>query len=103
MFDFDGGIQACRGHARIDALGPSAPRVCRPAKGWKLFVTPSSPDRDRERVEQNRAAQTSVRTAIWQRADGVAETDCVAGVVGLELRNPLGSKSAGVAGEFQPI
>ena len=29
--------------------------------------------------------------------------DCVAGVVGLELRNPLGSKSAGVAGEFQPI
>ena len=27
-----------------------------------------------------------------------AETDCVAGVVGLELRNPLGSKSAGVAG-----
>jgi hypothetical protein len=27
-----------------------------------------------------------------------AETDCVAGVVGLELRNPLGSKSAGIAG-----
>jgi len=40
---------------------------------------------DRQRVEQNRAAQTSVRTAIWQRADGVAETDCVAGVIGLEL------------------
>ena len=32
-----------------------------------------------------------------------ARTDCVAGVVGLELRNPLGSKSARVAGEFQPI
>jgi len=28
----------------------------------------------------------------------IAETDCVAGVVGLELRNPLGSKSAGIAG-----
>jgi hypothetical protein len=27
----------------------------------------------------------------------MAETDCVAGVVGLELRNPLGSKSARVA------
>jgi hypothetical protein len=33
----------------------------------------------------------------------IGETDCVAGVVGLELRNPLGSKSAHVAGEFQPI
>jgi hypothetical protein len=33
----------------------------------------------------------------------MGETDCVAGVVGLELRNPLGSKSARVAGEFQPI
>jgi hypothetical protein len=28
----------------------------------------------------------------------MGETDCVAGVVGLELRNPLGSKSAGIAG-----
>jgi hypothetical protein len=27
----------------------------------------------------------------------MGETDCVAGVVGLELRNPLGSKSARVA------
>jgi hypothetical protein len=33
----------------------------------------------------------------------IAGTDCVAGVVGLELRNPLGSKSAGVAGEFPPL
>jgi hypothetical protein len=32
-----------------------------------------------------------------------AETDCVAGVIGLELRNPLGSKSARIAGEFLPI
>jgi hypothetical protein len=32
-----------------------------------------------------------------------AETDCVAGVVGLELENPLGSKSARIAGEFPPI
>jgi hypothetical protein len=31
------------------------------------------------------------------------ETDCVAGVVGLELRNPLGSKSARSAGEFLPF
>jgi hypothetical protein len=28
---------------------------------------------------------------------------CVAGVVGLELGNPLGSKSARIAGEFLPI
>jgi hypothetical protein len=35
-FDFDGGIKACRGHARIDALGASAPRVCRPAGSWEL-------------------------------------------------------------------
>jgi len=35
-FDFDDGIQACRGDARIDALGPAAPRVCRPAGSWKL-------------------------------------------------------------------
>jgi hypothetical protein len=33
----------------------------------------------------------------------ICETDCVAGVVGLELRNPLGSKSARIAGEFLPI
>jgi hypothetical protein len=33
----------------------------------------------------------------------IGETDCMAGVVGLELRNPLGSKSAGVAGEFPPL
>jgi hypothetical protein len=33
----------------------------------------------------------------------IRETDCVAGVVGLELRTPLGSKSARVAGEFPPI
>jgi hypothetical protein len=33
----------------------------------------------------------------------MGETDCVAGVVGLELRNPLGSKSARIAGEFQRI
>ena len=33
----------------------------------------------------------------------IGETDCVAGVVGLELRNPLGSKSARIAGEFQRI
>jgi hypothetical protein len=39
----------------------------------------------------------------WKDAPAVGETDCVAGVVGLELRNPLGSKSAGVAGEFQPL
>jgi hypothetical protein len=56
-----------------------------PPGAGNSFVTPSSPGRDRQRVEQNRAAQTSVRTAIWQRADGVAETDCVAGVIGLEL------------------
>jgi hypothetical protein len=31
------------------------------------------------------------------------ETDCVAGVVGLELGNPLGSKSARIVGEFLPI
>ena len=31
----------------------------------------------------------------------IAGTDCVAGVVGLELRNPLGSKSAGVARDFR--
>ena len=30
----------------------------------------------------------------------IAETDCVAGVIGLELRNPLGSKSARFAGGF---
>jgi hypothetical protein len=28
----------------------------------------------------------------------IGETDCVAGVIGLELRNPLGSKSARFAG-----
>jgi hypothetical protein len=33
----------------------------------------------------------------------MGETDCVAGVVGLELGNPLGSKSARIAGEFLPI
>jgi len=33
----------------------------------------------------------------------IGETDCVAGVVGLELRNPLGSKSARVAREILPI
>ena len=37
-------------------------------------------------------------TPLRRHGNDIAETDCVAGVVGLELRNPLGSKSAGIAG-----
>jgi hypothetical protein len=49
--------------------------------------------------EQER--QSFLTVAIRQDAfgSGFQITDCVAGVVGLELRNPLGSKSARVAGE----
>jgi hypothetical protein len=39
-------------------------------------------------------------SAVYSRTTflHVGETDCVAGVIGLELRNPLGLKSAGIAG-----
>jgi hypothetical protein len=57
--------------------------------------------RTRDRAEQSRERAILSIKIDW--ADDVAGTDWVAGVVGLELRNPLESKSAGVAGEFQPI
>ena len=47
----------------------------------------------------------SVRGCSRARAcrEHIGETDCMAGVVRLELRNPLGSKSARIAGGILPI
>src|SRR5579864_8435487 len=60
------------------------------------------------RGEEPAHRQASLRPAAEQTGGTMvivlnchaAETDCVAGVVRLELRNPLGSKSARIAGEF---
>jgi hypothetical protein len=49
-----------------------------------------------------RAPCACVAGRAW-RVLHIGETDCVAGVVRLELRNPLGSKSARIVGEFLPI
>jgi hypothetical protein len=81
---------------RVDAL-------CRESRPG-LSLIPQHPGRGsghtwRRRRHRRDWAPGGARVSLAH----IGETDCVAGVVGLELRNPLGSKSARIAGEFLPI
>jgi hypothetical protein len=76
--------------------------VLRLKAGGSTTPTPSDARRparaDVKRSQGRLAAESEAMTGSRGLGNVAAETDCVAGVIGLELRNPLGSRSARVAG-----
>jgi hypothetical protein len=114
------GAPVRRLHAEINDLARGA-SAASPCLVWMRSDPGSKPGTKSGRSGRHERRSGDVRIGVVAWQDGVrpynaprsvrglracgtcSESHCVAGVVRLELRNPLGSKSARVSREFLPI